>query len=247
LNEKAYKQYLEYLKLSGIQDIFLPDKPAKKNSDEPLSTKPETTAETIPPKTATQMLNATEVKDADEKLRLLAIKYSSCQKCQLWQERNKFCYGNGSGKAKLMLIGEGPGADEDRTGRVFVGRAGQLLTKMLLAIKLQREEVYIGNIVKCRPPNNRNPLPEEARACLPYLEEQIEIIQPKLLLLLGKVAASELLGSEGTMTQYRSQTYLYKGIKTYVTFHPSALLRNPNWKRDAWIDLQKLQKDYENL
>jgi len=129
----------------------------------------------------------------------------------------------------------------------FVGRAGQLLTKMLKAIHLERDEVYIGNIVKCRPPNNRNPLPNEINACLPYLEEQISIIQPKLLLLLGRVAASTLLGKNLSLTKFRENTYSFMGIKTYVTYHPSALLRNEGWKRPAWIDLQKLQKDYQKL
>jgi DNA polymerase len=146
-----------------------------------------------------------------------------------------------------MLIGEGPGADEDRTGRVFVGRAGQLLTKMLQAINLERNEVYITNVVKCRPPGNRNPKPEEVECCLPYLEEQIEIIKPKLLLLLGKVAAVALFKQNRTLHSFRESNLEYHGIKTYVTYHPSALLRNPQWKKPAWIDLQKLQKDYESL
>jgi DNA polymerase len=143
-----------------------------------------------------------------------------------------------------MIIGEGPGADEDRLGKVFVGRSGQLLTKMLSAIKLTREDVYIANIVKCRPPENRNPLPEEKSACLPYLEEQISIIQPELILILGKVAAVTLLEIDQTLKAFREKTYNFRGTKTYVSYHPSALLRNPSWKKLAWIDLQKLQKDY---
>ncbi len=224
MNEKIIKQYLEYLQLSGIQDIV-------RSASESLSDSRSEQAEI----------------DSYELLQFLVEKYQNCQKCLLGKSRTNFCYGNGSAKAKLMLIGEGPGAEEDRSGRVFVGRAGQLLTKMLKAINLEREEVYIANIVKCRPPDNRNPLPEEKAACLPYLEEQIEIIKPKLLLLLGKVAATTLLGFEATMAVFRSQTHLYKNIKTYVSYHPSALLRNPNWKKPAWIDLQKVQKDYNEL
>lgn len=224
MNEKVLKQYLEYLKLSGIQDIFF-SKSHKDLSEEKDS-------------------EIIQDISAAEKLQILAQKYKDCDKCPLHKSRHKFCYGNGSATARLMLIGEGPGADEDRTGRVFVGRAGQLLTKMLKAINLDREEVFISNIVKCRPPGNRNPLPEEKRACLPYLEEQIEIIKPQLILLLGKVAATTLLGINTTMKELRLQPHEYKGIKTYVSYHPSALLRNPQWKKPAWIDLQKLQKDY---
>jgi uracil-DNA glycosylase len=233
LNDKALKQYLDYLKLSGIQDIFY---------------SPKTISEDTNSITEVQA-NSQQESASDQKFSLqdLEARYCNCQKCALGSTRTKFCYGNGNPRAKLMLIGEGPGADEDRTGKVFVGRAGQLLTKMLQAIKLDRDEIYIANIVKCRPPENRNPLPEEKAACFPYLLEQIEIIQPKLILLMGKVAAKTILKFDGTMAIYRSQTYTFKGIKTYVSYHPSALLRNPNWKKPAWIDLQKLQKDYEML
>lgn len=211
MQTNSIKQYLEYLKLSGIQDIF------------------------VKPKISI---------DKTELLQELEKKYQSCTKCALHSGRNKFCYGNGNADARLMIIGEGPGADEDRIGKVFVGRSGQLLTKMLSAINLSRDEVYISNIVKCRPPNNRNPLPEEKRACLPYLEEQISIIQPEFILMIGKVAAVTLLEIDQTLKAFREQTYLYKGITTFVSYHPSALLRNPNWKKFAWIDLQKLQKYY---
>ncbi len=236
MTEKAIKQYLEYLKLSGIQDVFY-SKPIIKqeNLEAAIQQKP---AEAISTKSNL---------DASEQLKQLEENYKNCKNCALSEGRDKFCYGNGNPKAKLMLIGEGPGADEDRTGKVFVGRAGQLLTKMLSAIQLPREEVYIANIVKCRPPENRNPLPEEKRSCLPYLLEQIEIIQPKLLLLLGKVAAETLLEKQGTMAKFREHTHLFHGIKTYVSYHPSALLRNEAWKKPAWIDLQKLQKDYNSI
>ena len=208
---KAIKQYLEYLKLSGIQDIFV--KP-------PIE------------------INKAEL------LKALEEKYNTCMKCALHTGRIKFCYGNGNPDAKLLIIGEGPGADENRMGEVFVGRSGQLLTKMLSAINLSRDEVYIANIVKCRPPDNRNPLPEEKSACLPYLEEQISIIQPELILMLGKVAAVTLLEIDQTLKAFRQQTHNFREIKTYVSYHPSALLRNPSWKKFAWIDLQNLQKDY---
>ncbi len=211
MHNNAIKQYLEYLKLSGIQDIFV--------------------------KPPIQINKAELLKELEEK-------YHTCTKCALHTGRNKFCYGNGNADARLMIIGEGPGADEDRIGKVFVGRSGQLLTKMLSAINLSRDEVYIANIVKCRPPDNRNPLPEEKSACLPYLEEQISIIQPEFILMLGKVAAVTLLEIDQTLKAFRQQTHNFRGIKTYVSYHPSALLRNPSWKKFAWIDLQNLQKDY---
>jgi len=146
-----------------------------------------------------------------------------------------------------MLIGEAPGAEEDKTGNVFVGRAGKLLTKMLQAINLEREDIYIANTVKCRPPENRDPKAAEKIACLPYLEKQIAIIQPKIILLVGRVAAINLLKQDIPLKTFRETTHLYQGIKTYVSYHPSALLRNPNWKRPAWEDLQKIQQDLENL
>lgn len=181
------------------------------------------------------------------KLDELKIKYKNCKKCPLSNGRTNFVYGEGNPKAKLLIIGEGPGEEEDKTGKPFVGPAGQLLTKMLKAIKLERHEVYIANIVKCRPPFNRNPLPMETSACLPYLIEQIELIQPKLLLLLGKVAANTLFKSADTLGNYRQRELYYKEIRTFVTYHPSALLRHAEWKRPAWEDLQKLQKEYQKL
>ena len=177
----------------------------------------------------------------------LAASYEQCQRCKLHTNRIKLVYGDGDQNARLMLIGEGPGADENATGRTFVGKAGQLLTKMLAAIHIDRKDVYITNVVKCRPPNNRNPEPEEIEACYPYLKEQISIIKPDLILLLGRVAAEALLKQGKTLKNYRLTTHEIMGIKTYVTYHPSALLRNPGWKKFAWIDLQKLEIDYNNI
>ena len=227
MDAKQVKYFLEYLRLSGVEEIFY---------------KPETHLKP-------EVDKSEDFKEENPGKILLELKeeYKNCQKCVLAENRIKFVYGEGNPQAKLMLIGEGPGADENATGRPFVGRAGRLLTKMLLAIKLKRDEVYITNVVKCRPPNNRNPLPNEVSACLPYLEEQISIIKPKLILLLGKVAAVSLLKMNKTLGQFRERTYSFQGIKTYVTYHPSALLRNPGWKKYAWIDLQKVQKDYLDI
>jgi len=174
-------------------------------------------------------------------------KYKNCQKCILANTRTNIVYGEGNENADLMLIGEAPGQDEDIIGRPFVGNAGQLLNKMLKAINIKREQVYITNIVKCRPPNNRNPLPTEINACLPYLYEQIEIIKPKIILALGLVSANTLLKTNLSLGELRKNIYNFKGIKLMVTYHPAALLYHPTWKKSAWIDLQKLQKEYEAL
>lgn len=177
----------------------------------------------------------------------LAAKYQNCDKCELSKGRTKLVYGEGNPDAFIMIIGEGPGASEDLSGRPFVGKAGELLTKMLAAIHLSREEVYIGNIVKCRPPENRNPLPEERLACLPYLLEQISVIQPRLLLFMGLVAAQTLLQTTQSMGELRKREHLFQNIPAFVTYHPAALLRNPNWKHGAWEDLQKFEQRYYQL
>jgi uracil-DNA glycosylase len=166
----------------------------------------------------------------------------SCNKCGLHKNRNKFVFGSGNPNADVIVIGEGPGADEDAQGLPFVGRAGKLLTDILKAIKFEREEVYIANIVKCRPPGNRTPLPDEMDTCIPYLKKQIEIIKPKLILCLGLTAAKGLLKKKESLTNLRGNVYEYEGISVMVTFHPAALLRNPNWKRDCWEDVKKFRK-----
>jgi uracil-DNA glycosylase len=185
--------------------------------------------------------------DKQKQLDKLAAEYSNCAKCPLAEGRIKLVYGEGSPDALAMLIGEGPGEQENLSGRPFVGAAGQLLDKMLAAINIRREDVYIANIVKCRPPGNRNPSHEERLACMPYLVEQIQIIQPKILLVMGLVAAQSLFGNQETLGWHREKTHEFMGIPAFVTYHPAALLRNSNWKRPAWEDLQRFQKDYEVL
>ncbi len=171
----------------------------------------------------------------------------TCQRCPLGKTRTKFVFGKGNPNADLMLIGEAPGADEDKTGEPFVGRAGKLLTDILKAINFSRDEVYIANILKCRPPNNRDPLPSERETCMPYLMKQIELIKPKIILCLGRIAATTLLGTKLSLTKMRGEVYDFRGIKLMVTYHPAALLRNPQWKRPVWEDVQKLRKLYEEI
>ena len=166
----------------------------------------------------------------------------ACQKCQLAQTRTNTVFGEGNQNASLMFIGEGPGRDEDLRGRPFVGRAGQLLDKMIAAMGLQRQDVYIGNIVKCRPPNNRTPLPEEATACLNYIKWQIYLVRPKVIVLLGATAAHALLNETRGIMRLRGNWLSYQGIPVMPTYHPAFLLRQENAKIDAWHDLQQVME-----
>jgi DNA polymerase len=168
-----------------------------------------------------------------------------CEKCRLSKGRTKFVFGVGNSNANLMCVGEAPGFDEDKMGEPFVGAAGQLLNKMLAAIGFTREEVYIANIVKCRPPNNRDPEPEEVAECLPYLKQQIAMIQPKMILALGRIATQSLLGSVESLSRLRKEIHPWGEIQVVVTYHPAALLRNQSWKRDAWEDMKKLRRLYD--
>lgn len=174
-------------------------------------------------------------------------KINNCQKCSLGSTRTKFVFGVGNPNADAMLIGEAPGHDEDIQGEPFVGRAGKLLNDILKAINFRREDVYIANILKCRPPNNRDPLPLEMDTCIPYLHKQIELINPKVILCLGRVAANGLLNKKLSLGQLRESNYEFNGIKVLVTYHPAALLRNPHWKRGCWEDVQKFRKIYDEL
>ncbi len=164
---------------------------------------------------------------------------SNCQECQLSKTRKNFVFGFGDPNADLMLVGEAPGFDEDNQGIPFVGKAGKLLDKILLAIDLNRfEKVYISNILKCRPPNNRDPLPSEIEKCIPYIKNQIKIIRPKLIVALGKVAGKSLTGKDIPLKEMRDNTYFYNGIPLRVTYHPAALLRNQSLKKLAWDDFK---------
>jgi len=171
---------------------------------------------------------------------------SNCFKCrELSQLRNNVVFGSGNENADLVIVGEAPGADEDKQGLPFVGRAGKLLTDILKAINFSREEVYICNILKCRPPENRNPLPDEIQNCEPYLFNQLKLIKPKLILALGTFASQTLLRSKEPLGKLRGRFHSYEGIKMMVTYHPAALLRNPAWKKPTWEDVQMLRAEYD--
>ncbi len=158
--------------------------------------------------------------------------------CGLCASRTNAVPGHGNPNARLVLIGEGPGATEDAQGKPFVGQAGNLLTGILEAIEVPRDSVYITNIVKCRPPQNRKPLPDEIAACIPYLHRQLEIIRPKVILALGSTAAEAMLGVRKSLGELRNKVHTYNGIPLVVTYHPAALLRNPNWKKPTWDDVR---------
>ena len=163
-----------------------------------------------------------------------------CTRCKLHKARNSIVFGDGSPNAKLVFIGEGPGADEDAQGLPFVGRAGKLLTQMIEAMGLQRKDVYICNVVKCRPPENRTPEPDEVAACSPYLLRQVDVINPKVIVCLGAVAAKTLLNTTRGITSFRGEWLEWRGRKLMATYHPAYLLRNPPAKADVWKDLQKV-------
>jgi uracil-DNA glycosylase family 4 len=177
---------------------------------------------------------------------MLAEEASECVKCGLCKTRKNVVFARGRARNRVMFIGEAPGADEDAQGLPFVGRAGKLLDQIIDAIGFDREEIYVANILKCRPPQNRDPRPEEIAACTPYLEEQIRLVQPKVICALGKFAAQFLTGKpKATMGQLRGRIHYYREtIMVLPTYHPAALLRNPQWKRIVWEDVQLLRKEY---
>jgi DNA polymerase len=178
-------------------------------------------------------------------LERLAREAAPCLKCTLGETRTNFVFGVGAPHATLMFVGEAPGADEDAKGEPFVGRAGRLLDRIIESIGFTREEVYIANILKCRPPDNRDPLPREVDACEPYLHRQIALIRPAVLCALGRVAAQTLLRTNTSLTKMRGKVHRYQGVPLVVTYHPAALLRNPNWKRPTWDDMQELRRIHD--
>jgi uracil-DNA glycosylase family 4 len=167
-----------------------------------------------------------------------------CERCQLCKTRNNVVFGTGNENAKLVFVGEAPGADEDSQGKPFVGKAGQKLTQIIEAMGLSRSEVYITNVLKCRPPGNRNPLPEEIKVCEPFLINQLKIIKPKLICALGTFAAQTLLQTDQGITRLRGRFHTYQGIRLMPTYHPAYLLYNPKFKRDVWEDVQKIMVEY---
>ena len=178
----------------------------------------------------------------EDALRAIRAEIGDCTRCKLHQQgRTQIVFGVGNPSADLMFVGEAPGADEDIQGVPFVGRAGQLLTKIIEAINLKRDDVYIANVIKCRPPGNRNPDPDEVESCEPFLFQQIDRIQPKVIVALGTFAAKALLKTQDPISRLRGRVYDYRGAKLVPTFHPAFLLRSPERKRDVWEDMKKVR------
>ena len=172
----------------------------------------------------------------------IAEEVSACTRCSLHTGRNKTVPGGGAASPVVMIIGEGPGGEEDRTGQPFVGKAGKYLDKWLSAVGLDRDtNCFIGNIIKCRPPGNRDPLPEETSACLPYLERQVDLLKPKIILTVGRIAIQVLTGKSQGIGALRGSTYEYRGIPVVPTYHPSGVLRNPEYRVPVWEDLKRLK------
>ncbi len=176
-------------------------------------------------------------------LQAIRDEIGDCTRCGLHKGRNKLVFGDGAPTARLMFVGEGPGADEDAQGLPFVGRAGQLLNNMIAAMGLKREECYIANVVKCRPPGNRAPEPDEANTCTPFLFRQIDVLRPQVLVALGATAATYLLGARQPLAGLRGRVHAFRGTSLIVTYHPAFLLRDPRQKKEAWADLQIAMKE----
>jgi DNA polymerase len=211
--------------------------------------KPEAPAKPVPRFESVVAPNEASLFEAVDKIQndtLLKIQQDigpDCTRCKLHKARNTIVFGDGNASAKLVFIGEGPGADEDAQGLPFVGRAGKLLTQMIEAMGLQRKDVYICNVVKCRPPDNRTPEPDEVSACSPYLLRQVDVINPKVIVCLGAVAAKTLLNTSRGITSFRGEWLEWRGRKLMATYHPAYLLRNPPAKADVWKDLQKVMAE----
>lgn len=216
---RAVLQQIESLQAAGL--TFIPRKDAAEKAS--------TTASPLPD-------------DKTASLVMLEEAVLACRRCPLYKTRTHAVISDGTPQAQLVFVGEAPGRDEDLQGVPFVGRAGQLLTKMIAAMGLARKEVYICNVLKDRPPGNRTPLPEEMEACLPFLEEQLRIIRPKVICALGSIATKALLGPYTSIMKVRGETRDYQGIPLVPTFHPAYLLRNPAAKKLAWEDLKKVKK-----
>lgn len=182
------------------------------------------------------------IQDKPAALKLIRDDIGDCTRCRLHKGRTNLVFGVGNVNADLMFVGEGPGADEDAQGEPFVGRAGQLLNNMIAAMGLKREDVYIANVVKCRPPNNRTPEKDECDTCSPFLLRQIDLVRPKVIVALGAVAAKNLLAINDSMANLRGRWYDFRGAKLAVTYHPAYLLRDPRQKKEAWKDLQMVMK-----
>ena len=237
-------RHLAWLADAGIVEAPAPTLAASLAQGEVTAAHPRSGAETAPITPAASGRYSQADKGCGSPA-LLAIREAlgECTRCKLAPGRTRLVFGVGSPSAELMFVGEGPGADEDQQGEPFVGRAGQLLTKMIEAMGYRRDEVYIANVVKCRPPGNRNPEPDEMDACEPFLRQQIAAVRPRVIVALGKIAAQTLLRDTTPISRLRGRWSTYEGVRLMPTFHPAYLLRSPDEKKKAWEDLQLVMKE----
>ncbi|MGE0406147.1 MAG: uracil-DNA glycosylase [Candidatus Korobacteraceae bacterium] len=234
---------LQYCRDLGIYDFYRRGVPSLAADGGVISSAIEVISDTEPMKRVQIAPAQIAPQDVVTTLKLIREDIGDCTRCKLHGlGRKQIVFGVGNPNAELMFVGEGPGADEDQQGEPFVGRAGQLLNKMIAAMGLKREEVYIANVVKCRPPGNRTPERDEVETCSPFLMRQIDTIRPKAIVALGAVAAKCLLGISSTMSEMRGQNYDFRGSNLFVTYHPAYLLRDPRQKAEAWKDLQRVMK-----
>jgi len=232
--------------LSATQDAVILDNPAIQPEErEPMTPRSKAaTSVLVAPEEVTNSKAESGVTDPVLALRLIREDLGDCTRCRLSKQgRKQIVFGVGNPKAELMFIGEAPGADEDQQGEPFVGRAGQLLNNMIKAMGLRREDVYIANIIKCRPPGNRTPERDECETCSPFLMRQIAAIKPKAIVALGAVAAKTLLAINAPMSEFRGRWFDFRGTKLAVTYHPAFLLRDPRQKKETWKDLQMVMKE----
>ena len=241
----------EYLRRMGIETWRLrPTNDTENSAEDPVESQPKIEfppppAESVTPSVPTQSaVQTVRSQFADFDMSTLRSVALTCEKCSLSESRKNVVFGTGSEQAEVMVIGEAPGADEDAQGLPFVGKAGKLLTSILRALGYSREDVYIANVLKCRPPSNRDPLPTEARSCSPYLQRQIQLISPKVIIAVGRVSAQLLLDTELSLRQLRAQRHTYRdtGIEVVVTYHPAYLLRRLTEKSKVWEDLLRVRE-----
>jgi DNA polymerase len=232
------RAYLEQQRLLGTDAVMLPLSGATPASSAPAQAKADLPPAGIRYDPPVRDLFAADPLQQVTTLAQVAQLVAACTKCRLCEARTHTVPGEGLDAARLVCVGEGPGRTEDETGRPFVGQAGELLTKILAAIGLSREQVFICNVVKCRPPQNRTPQYDEIAACVPYLFRQLELLQPKVILAMGNTAAQTLLNTKQSLGALRTKVHRFRGIPLIVTYHPAALLRNPNWKKPTWDDVR---------
>jgi uracil-DNA glycosylase len=237
--KKQLAARVDYYREMGIYDFYR--RPVEEGTELTLKAAEGATAETAAPAPRPTKLPAI-LQDKPAALKAIRADIGDCTRCRLHKGRTNLVFGVGNVNADLMFVGEGPGADEDAQGEPFVGRAGQLLNNMITAMGLKREDVYIANVVKCRPPGNRTPEKDECDTCLPFLMGQIDVIKPKVIVALGAVAAKNLLAMNDSMANLRGRWYDFRDSRLIVTYHPAYLLRDPRQKKEAWKDLQMAMK-----